>query len=209
MMCEIQYRRGEEQMKKKIMKIAKKFFVSGFFLPVFVFLIVIAMNMVDKSEIIEEGEVKIVTKANLMDAIDVSELATSEFIYNGIAEVYKDEKKEDVKYHIRYDAKVKAGIDIKDVSFDIDDEEMIIYVTLPEVTIFEDPSIDPHSLSYIPSEKDYDLSEVLKTCEADVLTEAEAATELKTSAEDNLKSIIEALLKPLAEAEGYQIMWNE
>lgn len=196
-------------MKKKILKGIKKFFSSGLFIPVFVLIIVLSMNTLNKAEIFDEGEVRIVTKANLMDAIDVSELATSEFIYNGIAEVYKDEKKEDVKYYIRYDAKVKAGIDIKDVSFDIDDDEMIIYVTLPEVVIFTDPVIDPKSLSYIPSEKDYDLSEVLKTCEADVLAEAEAATELKTSAEDNLKSIIEALLKPLAEAEGYQIMWNE
>lgn len=196
-------------MKKKILKGIKKFFQSGLFIPVFVLIIVMSMNTLNEAEIFDEGEVRIVTKANLMDAIDVSELATSEFIYNGIAEVYKDEKKEDVKYHIRYDAKVKAGIDIKDVSFDIDDDEMIIYVTLPEVMIFTDPVIDPKSLSYIPSEKDYDLPEVLKTCEADVLAEAEAATELKTSAEDNLKSIIEALLKPLAEAEGYQIMWNE
>ena len=167
------------------------------------------MNTLNEAEVFDEGEVRIVTKSNLMDAIDVSELATSEFIYNGIAEVYKDEKKEDVKYHIRYDARVKTGIDIKDVSFDIDDEEMIIYVTLPEVTIFEDPSIDPYSISYIPSEKDYDLAEVLKTCEADVLAETAEAKELKTSAEDNLKSIIEALLKPLAEAEDYQIKWNE
>ena len=196
-------------MKKKIRKGIKKFFSSGLFMPVFVFIIVMIMNTLNKAEVFDEGEVRIVTKANLMDAIDVSELATSEFIYNGIAEVYKDEKKQNVKYYIRYDARVKAGIDIKDVSFDIDDEEMIIYVSLPKVAIFEDPSINPNSLSYIPSEKDYDLAEVLKTCEADVLAEAEEATELKTSAEDSLKSIIEALLKPLAEAEDYQIKWNE
>ena len=42
-----------------------------------------------------------------------------------------------------------------------------------------------------------------------MLAEAAEAKELKTSAEDNLKSIIEALLKPLAEAEDYQIKWNE
>ena len=194
---------------KKMIKVIEKFFSTGLFLPAIAICIVIVINIVNSTEILEESEPRIVTESNLMDAIDVSELATSEFIYNGIAEVYKDEKKENVKYHIRYDARVKAGIDIKDVSFDIDDEEMIIYVTLPEVAIFEDPSIDPNSLSYIPSEKDYDLAEVLKTCEADVLAEAEEAKELKTSAEDNLKSIIEALLKPLAEAEDYQIKWNE
>lgn len=196
-------------MKKEIIKGLKKFFSSGLFLPIFAILIVVGINMVDKSEILEDGEVKIVTKANLMDAIDVSELATSEFIYNGIAVVYKDEKKEDVKYHIRYDAIVKAGIDIKDVEFNISEEEKIIYVTLPEVTIFPDPSINPNSLSYIPSEKEYDLGEVLKTCEADILKEAGEATELKTSAEDNLKEIIVALLTPLADAEGYQIEWGE
>lgn len=196
-------------MKKEIIKGFKKLFSSGLFLPVVAMLMVIGINMVDKSEVFKEGEVKIVTKANLMDAIDVSELATSEFIYNGIAVVYKDEKKEDIKYHIRYDAIVKAGIDIKDVEFNISEDEKIIYVTLPDVTIFSDPSIDANSLSYIPSEKEYDLGEVLKTCEADVLKEAGEATELKTSAEDNLKEIIEALLTPLADAEGYQIEWSE
>ena len=88
-------------------------------------------------------------------------------------------------------------------------EENIIEVTLPEVEIFTPPSIDPDSLSYIPSEKEYDLKEVLETCEADVLREAEAATELKTSATENLKAIIEALLKPIIEPEGYEIRWSE
>ena len=88
-------------------------------------------------------------------------------------------------------------------------EENIIEVTLPEVEIFTPPSIDPESLSYIPSEKEYDLKEVLETCEADVLREAEEAEELKTSATENLKAIIEALLKPIIEPEGYEIRWNE
>lgn len=196
-------------MKKGIRKFINTFFASGYFLPVIGLVIVICMGMVDKSGVLDEGEVEIITKSNLMKAIDVSDLATSEFIYNGIAEVYKDEKSDKIEYYIRYDAKVRAGIDIKDVDFNILQEEKTITVTLPEVEIFIPPSIDPQSLSYIPSEKSYDLKEVLETCEKDVLREANEAEELKTSATDNLKAIIKALLKPIIEPEGYEIRWSE
>ncbi len=196
-------------MKKGIQKFIKGFFASGYFLPVIGLAIVLGMSMVDKSDALDEGEVEIITKSNLKEAIDVSELATSEFIYNGIAEVHNDKKTDKVEYYIRYDARVRVGIDIKNVNFNIITEENTIEVTLPEVEIFTPPSIDPESLSYIPSEKEYDLKEVLETCEADVLREAKEATELKTSATENLKAIIEALLKPIIEPEGYGIRWNE
>ena len=196
-------------MKRGILKFLNTFFASGFFLPVIGLVIVICMGMVDKSGALDEGAVEIITKSNLMEAIDVSELATSEFIYNGIAKVYKDEKDEKIKYHIRYDAKVRAGIDIKNVEFNILQEEKIIEVILPEVEIFTPPSIDAGSLSYIPSEKPYDLKEVLETCEKDVMKEAEEAEELKISATENLEAIIEALLKPIIEPAGYEIRWTE
>lgn len=196
-------------MKKEIQNFIKKFFVLGYFLPVIGLVVVIGMSMINKSGALDEGEVEIITKSNLMEAIDVSELATSEFIYNGIAEVYNDKKVDKVEYYIRYDARVRAGIDIKNVDFNIIKEENVIEVTLPEVEIFTPPSIDSDSLSYIPSEKEYDLKEVLETCEADVLREAEEATELKTSATENLKAIIEALIKPIIEPEGYEITWGE
>ena len=145
-------------MKKGIQNIIKDFFVSGYFLLVIGLVIVVGIGMINKSGALDEGEVEIITKSNLMEAIDVSELATSEFIYNGIAEVYNDKKAEKVDYYIRYDARVRAGIDIKNVDFNIMKEENIIEVTLPEVEIFTPPSIDPDSLSYIPSEKEYDLN---------------------------------------------------
>lgn len=196
-------------MKKGSLKFLSTFFASGYFLPAISFAIVICMWMVDNSGALDEGEVEIVTKSNLMEAIDVSELATSEFIYNGIAEVYEDEKKEKIEYYIRYDAKVRAGIDIKNVDFNILQEEKIIEVALPNVEIFTPPTIDPDSLSYIPSEKPYDLKEIFETCEKDVMKEAEEAEELKTSAIENLEAIIEALLKPIIEPEGYQIRWMD
>ncbi|MBR5508534.1 MAG: DUF4230 domain-containing protein [Lachnospiraceae bacterium] len=196
-------------MKRGIQKFIKSFFVSGYLLPVMGFVLVVGVHLINKTGAFDEGEVEIITKSNLMEAIDVSELATSEFIYNGIAEVYADEKKEKVKYYIRYDARIRAGIDIKNVKFNIIKDEKIIEVALPEIEIFTPPSIASDSLSYIPSEKTYDLKEVLETCEADVLRESEAATELKISAKENLKVIIEALLNPIIEPEGYEIRWNK
>lgn len=196
-------------MKKGRQKFIKSFFVSGYFLPLLGLVIAIGMCMVNKSGALDKGETEIITKSNLMKAIDVSELSTSEFIYNGIAEVYADDKNEKIEYHIRYDARVRAGIDIKNVNFNIIQEENTIEVTLPEVEIFTPPSVDPNSLSYIPSKKTYELEEVLAACEADVLKEAEDATELKTSATENLRVIIETLLKPIIEPEGYEIRWSE
>lgn len=48
-------------MKKKILKGIKKFFSSGLFIPVFVLIIVLSMNTLNKAEIFDEGEVRIVT----------------------------------------------------------------------------------------------------------------------------------------------------
>ena len=135
-------------------------------------------------------------------------MATSEFIYNGIAEVYDEKNSEKVKYHIRYDARVRAGIDIKDVDFEINKESRIVEVTLPDIKIFSPPSVTPSSLSYIPSDKTFDLKEVLETCEADVIREAEEAVELKRLASDNLRAIIEALLTPIVKPEGYTLKWK-
>lgn len=196
-------------MKKGIQKFIKSFFVLGYFLPLLGLVIAIGISVLNKSGALDKGELEIITESNLMEAIDVSELATSEFIYNGIAEVYTNDKNEKIEYYIRYDARVRAGIDIKNVDFNIIQEENIIEVTLPKVEIFTPPSINPDSLSYIPSEKTYELKEVLETCEADVIREAEGATELKTSATENLQAVIEALLKPIIEPEGYEIRWSE
>ena len=153
-------------------------------------------------------EPHIITSSTLTDAIDISDLSTAQFTYNGIAELYKDEAKQKIKCHIRYSTKVKAGIDMSEVTFDIDDEAMTVRPILPEITITAN-TVDESALSYIPKNTNVEVSEALIACKEDAEAEAKESSELFESAEDNLKSIIEALLYPILAPEGYTIVWDE
>ena len=158
--------------------------------------------------VFHKGETHIITSSTLTDAIDISDLSTAQFTYNGIAELYKDEAKQKLKCYIRYSAKVKAGIDISEVTFDIDDEAMTVRPILPEITITAN-TVNESALSFLPENVKVEVSEALIACKEDAEAEATKASELFESAEDNLKSIIEALLYPILASEGYTIVWDE
>ena len=90
-------------------------------------------------KIFDKGEEKIVTSSTLMKAIDISELSTAQFTYNGIAEAFADEEKEEHLCYIRYNAKIKAGIDMKKVKFEIDEENKTVRPILPKIKINSNP----------------------------------------------------------------------
>ena len=152
------------------------------------------------------GEERTITSATLTKAIDIAELSTSQFTYNGIAQVFKDEQREKNECYIRYFSKVKAGIDMKKVSFEIDDEAKTVTPILPDIVITAN-IVDENSLSFMPNNVTIDLRTALVACKEDALSEATQSAELFEVAEDNLKSIIEALLYPLLESSGYNIKW--
>ena len=155
----------------------------------------------------EKGEEKTITSSTLMETINISYLSTAQFTYNGIAEIYKDEEKKKVKCYIRYNAKVKAGIDMSNVDFKIDYENMTVRPILPEVKITANP-VDETTLSFIPADTTIELSEALIACKEDAEREALESSELLESAEENVKSIIEALLYPVLTPQGYTITWK-
>ena len=68
----------------------------------------------------KSNSAKIVTSSQLEKAVNISDLSTAEFVYNGIAEKYKDDNPEKEKYNIKYDASVKVGINMNDIDFNID-----------------------------------------------------------------------------------------
>lgn len=45
--------------------------------------------------------------------VDVSDMSTFEAIYNGIAEVENEADPTQIDYYVSYEAKVKAGFDLK------------------------------------------------------------------------------------------------
>lgn len=154
----------------------------------------------------ESGRETSVTVSTLKDAVNISELSTAQFTYNGIAEVYKDKSKKKVACYISYKAKVRAGIDMSKVEFEINEENKTVKPILPEITVVPDIN-DEASLSFIPDDANIELKEALEVCEDDAKEEALKSEKLMESAQENLHSIIEALLYPILNDNGYTLIW--
>lgn len=149
----------------------------------------------------------VITSAQLEKAIDISQLSTAEFVYNGIAEKYNEEHPERVDCYIAYNASVKVGIQMEDVTFEIQEEEKTVTPVLPDITA-QIATLDENSLSYIPKNPDVPLKDMLILCKEDAVREAGESEKLYETAEENLKMVMEALLSPVLENAGYSLVWQ-
>ena len=177
---------------------------------VFIFLLIVvivaALKILIPKAATEIKKENVITSSQLKNAINISQLSTAEFVYNGIAEKYADESTEEVECYIAYDANVKVGIQMEDVAFNIDEENKVIQPVLPEISV-NIATLEEDSISYIPQNPDLSLKEVITLCKKDAVNEANSSTKLYQTAEDNLKSVIEALLSPILNSAGYKIVW--
>lgn len=150
---------------------------------------------------------RIITSSQLENAIHINQLSTAEFVYNGIAQKRSGDNPEKVECYISYNANVKVGISLEDVEFQIDKETKTVMPVLPpiEITIAD---LDEKSIGYIPKNPDIDLKEVISICKEDAISEANQSQSLYEIAEENLKSVIEALLSPILDNAGYSLVWE-
>ncbi|MCR5546769.1 MAG: DUF4230 domain-containing protein [Lachnospiraceae bacterium] len=107
----------------------------------------------------EPGEVKTITESQIKEVFEISELQTADYVYNSITTVNDD--KENVKYYVAYEGKVTAGIDFSAISPELNEEDKIITIVVPEVTI-QDAVVTPGSLEYIFPNKKYDDENIYK-----------------------------------------------
>lgn len=91
-------------------------------LLVLVVVIAAGAGLVLPNKISKIGKENTITSSQLEKAIDISQLSTAEFVYNGVAEKKNENSPEDVDCYIAYDANVKVGINMEDVKFKIDEE---------------------------------------------------------------------------------------
>lgn len=182
-------------------KLLKCFFYVIPYLVVLVIVVVLKPNFA-----MSRGGKTTITSSTLTEAINISELSSAQFTYNGIAEVY-EEGKEKVKCYIKYNAFVNAGIDMSAVTFDIDRETKVVRPQLPSITITSN-SIDDKVLSFIPEDTDIGLGQALEVCKKDALEEAQKSPQFIEIAKENIHAIIEALLLPILTPEGYTISWT-
>ena len=153
------------------------------------------------------GKENVITSSQLEKAIDISQLSTAEFVYNGIAEKYDDDKPEKVECYIAYHADVKVGIQMEDVEFEIDEENKTVTPILPEISV-NIAALDENEISYIPKNPDIPLKEIIVLCKEDAVREANDSKKLYQTAEENLKAVIEAPVSPILEHAGYTIKWQ-
>ena len=153
------------------------------------------------------GAVKIDTSSVLMDTINISELSTAEFDYKGIAEVYSDEARTKLKARVCYSTVVKAGIDMKDVKLEVDNNNKTVTAILPDIEL-KVAIIDEESMAILPSDADVDIGSMLKFSKEDAENEARKSEELISTAKENLKANIEGLLFPILKVQGYSLEWK-
>lgn len=146
-----------------------------------------------------------VTSTQLKKAVNIENLSSAEFVYNGIAEKYKDDS-DKVEYRVAYDATVKVGVRMSDIDFDVDQSSKIVVPHLPEIAV-NSVSVDVNSLSYMPRNPDAGMKEVLDLCEIDAKNEASNSEKFYQTAEENMRSVVEALTLPLVKGKGYSIAW--
>lgn len=99
-------------MKKKIFSVV-----------IIVVIVLVVGSIFGPTVINKIGKDNVITSAQLEKAVDISQLSTAEFVYNGVAEKYDDDKPEEVECYIAYNANVKVGIQMEDVKFDIDEDK--------------------------------------------------------------------------------------
>ena len=151
-------------------------------------------------------ETKVITTAQLEKVLDVDELSTGKFVYNGIAQAYEKDNPDKLKYNVKYEAAVKAGVDASEISFKVDNEKKTIIPYLPKIRI-NSVEVDVGKLSFIPNDVSANPKEAIQICEKDALDEANANDQLVDTGTENLKAEIEALLLPLAQSNDYTIEW--
>lgn len=184
----------KNEKKRKKIPVKPKTLLSAMILLVGLVAILSIVN-----QLRPEKEPEIITTANLKQIIEISELSTYECVYNGIASVNNDKKPDEIDYYVSYNAKVKAGIDLNDVVIDVNQENKIITVEIPQVTIHS-CTVDFGSMDFIFINKKANKSGVTenayKQCEADVNNETKVTDAIYELSKKNAENIIKALLTP-------------
>ena len=177
--------------------------IIKYIIGVLFIIVAIIVFLFVKEKIVKRDSIpEIISKSTLEKVINVSDLSTFEAIYNGVASVANEEKPENIDYYVSYEAKVKAGIDFEKVNLEVNEDEKIITVILPEVKI-TDVNVDIASLDYIFMNKRANTETVsaqaYKKCIDDVTKESNSTTEIYELAKQNARNIVEALIKPFVE----------
>lgn len=149
----------------------------------------------------KEGNLTTISESSLQKIIEINELSTVDYTYNATAAKYSEDN-QNIKYYVAYEGTVTAGIDFHEISFELDEEQKKISITLPPVEI-HDIRIDMGTMEYIFTKNKYETEtisqEAYKLCKKDLENRVSQEKILMETAKDNAVSSVEALFKPWIE----------
>ncbi len=157
---------------------------------------------------------EILSVSNLERIVFVSELSTFESVYSGVVEVRNDDRPENIDYYVSYKSSVKAVIDFEQITFSLDEENKVLTVSMPSITI--SASVNPDSLDYLfYNDRANSLSvsaDALSVCTRDVVELTRNEDSIHNLARQNAENTIKAFLLPLINqtAESYTVdfLWE-
>ncbi len=147
----------------------------------------------------QEGKVELVTESTLENAVRSATLYTASYPYNGVAQVYGTIE-EGLKYYVAYKAEIKAGIDSSKIRVELDEEEKLIIIRLPEIELTE-PSIDG-KFKFIFMDDKYNTGDTYNeaftaaTSDMNRRLKLDMLNDLKKTATDSAKAVERALVEP-------------
>lgn len=146
----------------------------------------------------EEGKVTTISKSSLEEVLEINQLSTLEYIYNAVAPVQK-KNFNSIKYYVAYQGVVTAGIDFTKIDIQVDDENKIITITVPEVEI-QNVRVDAGTMRYIFNEEEYETenvsAEAYSAAVEHLTQQAGTESRLFDMAQDNAIDAISALITP-------------
>ena len=96
---------------------------------------------------------------------------------------------------------------MEDIDYKIDNKNKSVTPILPEIKV-NIAALDESSISYIPKNPKMEVDEVIALCKEDAINEANKSDQLHDVAEENMKTTIEALIKPILDSKEYTIKWE-
>ena len=130
---------------------------------------------------------------SLEDIVRINQIRTLTYNYNSICNV-------DDLYYVAYEGTVVLGIDGDEIETSIDEENMVISVLLPPVTV-QSCEIDSSSLEFIFMDDDYDTPSTATNsqalCKEDLVEKTSDDTMMMELASENAMNEVRATLLPI------------
>lgn len=146
------------------------------------------------------GKVTTITKSSLEKIVEINDMSTLDYTYNAITDVADENG--NAKYHVAYEGKVTAGIDITKINISVDEENKKIKIIVPEAEI-QNVDVDMGTMEFIFEKEKYETEtvsqEAYKASLADLEKKANNEKDLLSMAKENAVDAITALITPWVE----------